>query len=179
MSKSAQGQLIRLVHKSELARDIQGFVIDRQARGLSPRTIEFYSEELHFWQTYLEHQAVQHVEDISPRHLREYLLRLGKRRNPGGVHAAFRAMRAFLNWYEVEYEPQDWINPIRKVAAPRVPQQQLDPIALSDLKALLATCERRTLTGDRDRAIMLALLDTGCRASEFLSLNLADVDLSS
>jgi site-specific recombinase XerD len=179
MSKSAQGQLIRLVHKSELARDVQSFVIDRQARGLSPRTIEFYSEELHFWQTYLECQGLNHVEELTPGHLREYLLKLAERRNPGGVHAAFRAMRAFLNWYEVEYEPQEWSNPIRKVAAPRVPQRQLDPVSLSDLKTMLATCERRTLIGDRDRAMLLALLDTGCRASEFLALNLGDVNLHS
>jgi site-specific recombinase XerD len=49
---------------------------------------------------------------------------------------------------------------------------------LSDLKAMLATCERRTFTGDRDRALLLALLDTGCRASEFLNLDLSEVNLS-
>ena len=41
---------------------------------------------------------------------------------------------------------------------------------------MLATCERRTFTGDRDRAAMLALLDTGARASEFTALDVGDVN---
>jgi len=42
---------------------------------------------------------------------------------------------------------------------------------------MLKTCERRTFTGDRDRALLLSLLDTGCRASEFVALNVGDVNL--
>ena len=49
---------------------------------------------------------------------------------------------------------------------------------LTDLKAMLASCERRSFTGDRDRAILLALLDSGCRASELTALNIGDVNLS-
>ena len=42
---------------------------------------------------------------------------------------------------------------------------------------MLQTCERKTFTGDRDRAIFLTLLDTGLRAAEFLALNIGDVSL--
>jgi site-specific recombinase XerD len=52
-------------------------------------------------------------------------------------------------------------------------------VSLPGFRALLATCERRTFTGDRDRAMLLALLDTGARASEFLALDTCDVNLSS
>jgi site-specific recombinase XerD len=58
-----------------------------------------------------------------------------------------------------------------------VRQEPLDPVSISDLKKMLATCRSRTFTGDRHRAIMLALLDAGCRASEFLSLDVRDADL--
>jgi len=54
----------------------------------------------------------------------------------------------------------------------------LDPVPLPDLKMMLGTCERRTLAGDRDRAILMCLLDTGCRASEFVALELSDVNLN-
>jgi len=46
------------------------------------------------------------------------------------------------------------------------------------LKAMLATCERRTRLGDRDRALMLFMLDSGCRKAELLSLRISDVDRS-
>jgi len=115
--------------------------------------------------------------DLTPDHLRRYLLDLGRRRNPGGVHASYRALKTFLRWVEAEYEPPGWRNPIDKVHPLKLPQEPLQPIPLEHLQAMLRTCERRTFTGDRDRAILLALLDTGCRAGEFLALNLGDVDL--
>jgi site-specific recombinase XerD len=43
---------------------------------------------------------------------------------------------------------------------------------------MLATCTRGTFTGDRDKALLLALLDSGCRASEFTALDVGDVNLS-
>jgi site-specific recombinase XerD len=48
---------------------------------------------------------------------------------------------------------------------------------LDDITALLATCQQKTFHGDRDMTIILALMDTGTRAQEFLDMNLEDVDL--
>ena len=42
----------------------------------------------------------------------------------------------------------------------------------------MGTCDGQSFTGCRDRALLLALLDTGCRASEFLALNIGDVNLA-
>jgi site-specific recombinase XerD len=109
--------------------------------------------------------------------LRRYLLSLSSR-NPGGVHAAYRAMRAFFRWYEDEVEIQNWRNPIAKVKAPRVNVESLDPVSLDDVRAMLIQCPR-SLCGDRDRAILLCLLDTGCRAAEFVALDVGDVNLAS
>jgi len=55
--------------------------------------------------------------------------------------------------------------------------ENLGPLNLEDQRAMLATCKRRTFAGDRDRALMLAMLDTGCRASESLALDLGDLAL--
>jgi site-specific recombinase XerD len=127
--------------------------------------VDFYASEIHYLQAYLEKGGISSVQGTSADLLRRYLVDLGRHRNPGGVQAAYRAMRAFFKWYQVAYEPANWSNPVLKVAAPRVPFQALDPVSLSDLRAMLATCDRHTFTGDRDRALLLALLDTGCRAT--------------
>jgi integrase/recombinase XerD len=58
-----------------------------------------------------------------------------------------------------------------------VHQEPLDPLNTEDLRRMLATCRRRSLSGDRDRSLLLSLLDTGCRASEFLALSVGDLDL--
>ena len=170
-------QVAGLVPEWPLESEIGAFLTDRRARGLSERTIQFYDSELETWHSWTLAQGATELADITPDLLRRWLLVLGKRRNAGGVHANYRSLKAFLRWTWDENEI-DALNPIRKVRAPRITQEPLEPLALSDLKALLATCDRDGFTGCRDRALLLALLDTGCRASEFLSLNLGDADLA-
>ena len=97
---------------------------------------------------------------------------------PGGVHAVYRALRAFLLWWQDEEAPAGWVNPLRRVRAPRVGIEPLEPIAPTDLQRLLKHCRRGTFHGDRDRAVFVTLLDTGCRASELLAINLEDLDLA-
>jgi integrase/recombinase XerD len=41
---------------------------------------------------------------------------------------------------------------------------------------MVKACPYNTFTGDRDAAILVCLLDTGARASEFLSINLEDIN---
>jgi len=174
-------QLIRLLPKRrqhQFLRDVAAFLIDRQAQGLSSRTLEFYRDELHYLADWLAHQDVTDTLAATPDHLRRYLLGLAERRNAGGVHAAYRAAKAFLRWYEAEYEPDGWRNPITKVKPPRLTSQPIEPVSVAHIAKMLATCHK-TYTGLRDRAILLALLDTGCRASEFLALDVSDVNLMS
>ena len=178
MSGTKNDQLIRLVPQDEFAQDVDAFLVDRQARGLSPRTVGFYRDELRYLRAYLDGQGVTDALQVTPNLLRKYLLALGEHRNPGGVHAAYRAIKVFFRWYEAEMEPDDWKNPIHKVKPPKVPVEPLQPISVEELRAMLDTCKRKTFTGDRDRAIILALLDTGCRASEFAALNVGDLNLS-
>ena len=171
-------ETVHLTPKIATKAEIAAFLTDRQARGLSDRTLQFYRCELGTWHDWMEERDASSLTDVTPDLLRRWLLSLAERRNPGGVHANYRAVKAFLRWVWEENEIVS-TNPIRRVRPPKLPQEVLDPLASSDLKALLTTCESRSFFGCRDRAMLLALLDTGCRASEFLSLNIEDVDLSS
>ncbi|UEM11271.1 tyrosine-type recombinase/integrase [Bradyrhizobium barranii subsp. barranii] len=65
-------------------------------------------------------------------------------------------------------------------AVPIIPQLRLSSlpryIRSSDVKTLIATCDQTTAAGVRDRAILLLLARLGLRASDILSLRLADID---
>jgi integrase/recombinase XerD len=99
--------------------------------------------------------------------------------NPGGVHAAYRSIRAFFYWVEKEEMMLvDWKNPIKKVDAPKVPAKIIEPVPLEDVDLLLATCKGNSLFDKRDKAIMLFLLDTGARAQEVCDVNLEDVEMN-
>jgi site-specific recombinase XerD len=173
------GQRLSELPRSGLLQDIRAFLLDCQARRLSPRTVSRYGDELRYWREWLNDRDVTTVRDVTANHLRSYLIHLESQgRNAGGQHIAFRVLRTFLKWYEREYEPANWKNPIGKVTAPKLPQDPLAPVPLADVRAMLATCEPRTFYGDRDRAALLFLLDSGCRAAEFLALNVNDIDLT-
>jgi len=159
-----------------IRQEIIAFIIDRQARGLSENTIDFYQSELSQFADFLDQHSVKTIDKISPMVIRMFLIELGERRNKGGVHAAFRSIKAWLNWYAIECDDPTWRNPIRKVKLPEPSKEPLPGVPTVHIKAMLATCSRDYLD-QRDKAILICLLDTGLRRNEFLNLNLGDVDL--
>jgi len=156
---------------------LEAFLIDRRAQNMTRGTLYFYAKKLELFTRYCDTQAVTHIRQVDTGVMRGFLLWLeGTGHNPGGCHAAYRAVRAFLRWWAEEVEPENWRNPTQRVKAPKVPMEPIEPISLDDVKALLSTCKRGEFTGERDRAIILALLDTGARASEFCGISLASVN---
>jgi len=94
--------------------------------------------------------------------------------NKGGVLTSYRALKAFLHWYE---EETDTITAIHKVKAPRKPFEPLEGVSLDTVMQLVNVCKNNTFMDARDKAILLGLLDTGTRAREFLSIDLPDTNL--
>lgn len=167
------------VHRTDLARTLHEFLIDRQARNLTPNTLKWYRLSLGIFSSFLIDQEIGSILGLTPTVLRHFLLHLQNRgHNPGGIRHIYGAVKAFLRWFEEEDAPQGWTNPLRKVANPRTPMVQMQPVSIEDVRKLLSTCSRRAFTGDRDRSVFLSLLDTGCRAAEFLALDIGDVNLS-
>ncbi len=159
--------------------NIQSFLIDRRSNGASSTSISFYTRKLRMFTDYCDTQLIKHILEIKASNIREYLLTLEQQgHNPGGCHCAYRALKAFLFWWEREVEIDGWHNPIRKVRGPKVALEPLDPVSFNDIKKLLVTCYRGSITDKRDIAIMLVLLDTGVRAHELININLEDLDMN-
>jgi len=154
--------------------DVQSFLADCRARNLSPKTQRIYAETLTVFQKWTTRQR---IEEVTPGDLRAYLVHLQDTgHNPGGTHQHYRVLKTFFRWLLAEEVIET--NPMARVKPPKLPQELLDPVPLADVSKMLATCDK-SFTGHRDRAVLLALLDTGCRATEFVALNMADVNLSS
>jgi site-specific recombinase XerD len=165
--------------QNPLDRDIAEFQLDRQAQGLRPGTLNWYKHNLPLFQAFCRAQDVARTEQVDAATLRRFLVHLAEREHGDGGRAnIYGSVRAFLNWYAAEYAPAGWVNPVTKVKAPRRPDAPLDPLDLGDLDKMLATCERKTFAGDRDRALLLLLLDTGLRHAELTALTMGDVDLA-
>ena len=156
---------------------IEAFLIDRKARGCAKGTLVFYQQKLKAFAYYCDSRVVSLISQITPTMVRKYLLYLEEtRHNPGGRHAAYRTIRAFLFWFENEMEPDNWSNPAHKVKAPNVPLEPLEPVEFATVSQMIKVCEVNTFCGIRDKALLLFLLDTGVRAVELLAINIEDIN---
>lgn len=148
----------------------------KKIEGVSTATQTFYKQQLSHFLAFCEGQVIENLEQLTPNGIRGYLVWMEETgHNPGGVHAAYRVLKTFLRWYELEAEPESWRNPIAKIKAPRLAEDPLTPVEIGDVLKMAEKCDRDFL-GWRDRAILLFLLDTGVRAGELLRMNQEDVN---
>lgn len=160
-----------------ISREVQNFIIDRRSRRLTLNSIDFYSAELRRFIAWGDGNKITTMGDLDATALRGYLLYLEEHgRNPGGVHAAWRVIKAFLLWWEREVEPEGWKNPIRKVNPPRINTDPRPGISMDDFAKLVLTCEKDWF-GIRDKAILMTLLDTGVRRAELLAMNVVELNM--
>lgn len=155
---------------------IDKFIKAKDAENLALGSLRFYRQKLDNFLHYCEWLGKDDLFSVDQNLIREYLLQLKIKHRPGGVHGYFRAVHAFYTWVENEYEPENWKNPIRKIKAPKVPEEILDPVSPETVAAMLKACDK-TFSGIRDRAMIMLLDDTGLRASELLALDMGAIDL--
>jgi site-specific recombinase XerD len=85
------------------------------------------------------------------------------------VHGAARAIRAFLRFCAADA----LIDDAPRFAMPKLPKKILPAFEPGDIARLLDAAN------ERDRLILLVLVDTGLRASELIALDGSDVDANS
>jgi len=81
-----------------------------------------------------------------------------------------------LNWLRREYPEHSTWNPLANIKQPKVDDEVLPPADDGDIRQMLQSCHGKRFTDVRDECLILALVDTGCRANEFISLRIKDVD---
>ncbi len=142
--------------------------LDARARRLSPRTIEFYGYHLSRFAQWADNPR---LADVTTAQLRGYLAAMQEEGlSPQTIHGAARALKTVFRF--ALREGLIATSPMAQVRMPRLPKGILPALEPAEVGALLDGCEC-----ERDRAALLFLLDTGLRASEFVALDGADVDL--
>lgn len=162
----------------KLTWEIEEFLLDRSARNFTKSTLDWYRRCLEKWAEFCAAHQIESTVDVTASHIRRYLVDLGEQHSRGGVVTLFTGLRAFLNWYKAEYAPAQW-NPLDRIKAPKRPKERIEPISLEAFQQLVAQTETRTFSGDRDRALLHLLLDTGIRHQEATDLVVGDIDLQS
>jgi len=180
-----------------LSTALVAFTNAKFAEGLSPRTIDSYTDDLGKW---IERTGDRDVSGVTGSDVSAYLawLRTGyqpQRLNgkdhplsPKTIRNAYVAISSFFRWAERELSIP---YPLREVRMPRTPKPAIPEFTREEVMGMVKACTysreattvlrhsfiMRRPTASRDIALLLMLLDTGMRASEICSLAVGDVDL--
>jgi len=169
----SKGIGVRSMQNVELSKAIEEFLLAKKAEGTSKRTLVKYKQQIESFATRAKRD---HLADITAHDIRLFLSELKSRdMQPSSVNTYYRSIHAFLCWTVREYG-FPFPNPVEWIDAPKVPHRL--PPSLSDdgFLGLLVACDEGQ-NPERDRAILMLLLDTGVRAGELVTLKVADLDL--
>lgn len=168
-----------------LSKAIEGFLIARRADGYSPKTIEQYRWALKM----LLELGDLPIASIGTEYLRRFMVSVQEKPSlsPTSVFHVWKALCAFYKWLSAEGLAD---RPDKSLTKPRFAYREIQPFTQDEIKALLKAVDKTKLTQgrrksfqmkrptkDRDKAIILLLLDTGIRAGELCRLTGSDVDL--
>lgn len=169
-------QVLHSPPETALARCYDMFMLHQEASRHTPRTIDNYRQKLTPFLNFLAEKSITTAEQITAHTVRQYLVKLERRGLKDITILGYaRCIQAFCNFLVKEELLVD--SPMRKVAMPKVEKQIKKPFTRDDIAALLKACDQGRYKL-RDRAMILCLLDTGLRASEFVAMNVGDVDQS-
>ena len=151
------------------------YLIHLRALNRSPHSIAKYWNTLRDLGTFLAERGwPQRVGDIRREHLEAYVTEQLQRTSPKTAHGRYSDLHAFFEWCVQDEEIAE--HPMRRMKAPRVPEQPPAVLREDMLRRLLAVCEGRDHDSLRDTAVICLLYDTGVRRSEIAGLRLSDID---
>jgi site-specific recombinase XerD len=145
-----------------------------RVEGRSRKTLSLYKW---VFDRFTEFLGDRTLEELHSGLIRQYLAHLQDRGfTPASLGMHYRVLKAWFNWLKregiVTANPMDGINP------PRQPKQYPFVLEESQVRALLAACDRNTVAGIRNYAMLLLFVDCGLRLNELIGLRLGDVSLA-
>ena len=188
---------------------IEGYLLDAHARQLAQSTIEGYTRSANRFLNWIDGDPP--IDEIEADDIRRFMQHLStqKTRSRGAVDIKPRplskktirnihiALSAIWTWALDEDLVEEHI--VRAIKPPKAEKRVIKPYTREEVKAMLDACDKSEAyerpgkkkcrntraTAERDRAIVLLLLDTGMRASELadnpprdsIGLRIKDIDL--
>ncbi len=168
---------------------IQGYILDCRVRARSVRTIQWYEQKLKSFARWLdEDEDIQSMGDVAVTHLRSFVVHLqsvqaGRNTinkgddttqiSPLTVKGYVQVIKGFFTWCHNEEIIQ--INPSQRLKLPSVPEYMIPIFTQKHIEQMLDECDLSTPLGNRDRTIILVLLETGIRVSELCGMRIQDI----
>lgn len=151
-------------------------------KGLSPATVNSYSEDLSAFTTFLKESFRDSIQDVSTTIQLsnvDITLFLAWCRSHGNtartLSRRLSGLRSFFHWM-IE-DGRLVVNPASDAEAPWLELHLPTFLTREEIKKLLSSIDRSTPTGARNGCIIELLYATGLRVSELCNLTMSNVDL--
>ncbi|MFQ5937092.1 MAG: tyrosine-type recombinase/integrase [Acidiferrobacterales bacterium] len=159
---------------NRIACDFQHYLLHQ--RCLAPTTVGDYLDTVrHFLRERCGTQPLR-LEALQPQDITRFMVQQARRYSPARAKLIATALRSFFRFL---LQRGAIANDLAK-AVPTVPNWRLSTLPkfmnADDVACLLRSCDRHTLQGQRDYAILLLLVRLGFRAGEVAALPLDDLD---
>lgn len=141
------------------------FLLACEADGLSRASLRWYKSIL---SKFVAAHADKLLKEITASDVRHYLVGLKDSYSEDSRGSYTRALHRFWKWSAAEY---GIVNPMRNIRYPQKPPARHRAAELADILKMYQAA------GERDRAIIAFILDTGARAGGVCGLRPQDVDL--
>ncbi len=160
---------------------IEGFLLHRESEGRTDKTLRWHRGCLGLFARWLQDNALPtNPNSWDATLIRRYLVYLRQRTtaqdkplSPLTVRNYASSIRAFCRWMEEEEITAK--NPAERVTQPKAPFLVKQPFDREDARRLIVSAKSDKRNGVRDTAVILFMLDTGCRASEVVRLRADDI----
>lgn len=150
---------------------VSGYLLFKSTRA-APTTIKTDRTLLRQFRRYVGECDVTSIESGD---IRDYLAHHRERGlSPHTLRRHLAVIRAMYGWLCSEDLGIAQVNPADAVAAPKLPKLKPKALDRDEVVGLVASA-RESQNPRRDRAVVLFLLDSGCRASELCGVDVADV----
>jgi integrase/recombinase XerC len=153
----------------------------RSVRNLSPHTLESYAKDLAKYVAFLGHRGVAPGDAGLPE-ARGFVGQLSRDGlSPRSVNRIISGVRGWYRFMERQGEINE--NPFAEIRSLRTEKRLPSFLFEEEMARLIELPSQGSCTGEdsfwklRDRAVLETLYSTGCRISELVSMDLADVDL--
>jgi len=171
---------------------IRRYALSNQAENKSPVTVTWYNDMLRSFFDYMKRtQDSCRLNDFTVDAIRSYIIFLRQKPkyqghpctpeqtmllSPKTLQGHVRALKAFSSWLYADGYTEE--NVLSNLKMPKAPVKLMEPLTPDEISRVIGSIDRNTLTGARNYAMLVTLLDTGLRASELANIALGNLDLT-
>lgn len=171
---------------------IRRYALSNQAENKSPATVTWYGDMLRSFSDYLKSTKDSYGLDCFTIDIvREYVIFLRQRPkyrghpstpeqaallSPKTVQGHVRTLKAFSSWLHDDGYTAE--NVLKNLKLPKAPVKLIEPLTSTEINQVINSFDRSTLTGVRNYAILVTLLDSGLRVAELSGASLTKLNLA-